>query len=260
MIHTGDRSVKDGELNGYIYEHQFEPKEAQGDSSPEEESFTASTCSPGDVSGPNKQYSLDPFTKLPAEIQLEILGQMEIYEADRLVLESYPHLIDLWVARFPYLFRNWFADLCSRDNMQYVGSLPLGVGIDVYRLRSHVRFPMPVLPRTSLGPFRGDPPFDNPPSLADATDNLMIGYEGLAWLHLKGQDCTYTDREGDSPTLLALTWSSPKELEEGDDLERYMWCSKKEMEFIIRNMQVGLRPALRVGRKTFASEKFWDRG
>ncbi|KAH8674650.1 hypothetical protein BGZ60DRAFT_526606 [Tricladium varicosporioides] len=78
---------------------------------------------------------------LPVELQLLSLQMLPIHEGDRLVRTAFPHLIVPWISTLQQRLFEWFDDLCSRQNFQYIGSeaksdLELEVRRDIYRLRS----------------------------------------------------------------------------------------------------------------------------
>jgi hypothetical protein len=73
----------------------------------------------------NNQLPAKPqnnFTRLPVEVQLMALDKLPLYEADRLIRTNYPHLIQHWIRAIPRRVMKWFDDLCSRENLRYIGN------------------------------------------------------------------------------------------------------------------------------------------
>lgn len=78
----------------------------------------------------------NPFTRLPVELQLAILDRLSLYEADKVIRHSYPHLIVRWCLALPQKMKTWFSALCSPNNMRFVGAGGISRSHNIYRLRS----------------------------------------------------------------------------------------------------------------------------
>ncbi|KAK0122476.1 hypothetical protein ONS95_010708 [Cadophora gregata] len=60
------------------------------------------------------------FTSLPLELQLDVIDQMSLYEADKAVRRNFPHLIPRWIPTIPTRFERWLHDLTSLENMRFL--------------------------------------------------------------------------------------------------------------------------------------------
>lgn len=111
--------------------------------------------------------SLDRINlRLPVELQLNILGHLDIHEADVLVRNSYPHLITHWCRSISGRYESWFNDLTARENLRYVDVIDTdSVRLEIFRLRSIDLHPNIVFDHTHLPLRPGLSKISNPPSL-----------------------------------------------------------------------------------------------
>ncbi|KAE8440976.1 hypothetical protein EG329_006139 [Mollisiaceae sp. DMI_Dod_QoI] len=81
---------------------------------------------------------------LPLEIQLQIVESMPRKKADQAIRQLFPHLASLYIRSIPARNSKWFFNLCSKDNLQYIGTHHERGGgrtYHVYRLRSINLYP-----------------------------------------------------------------------------------------------------------------------
>ncbi|KAH6676473.1 hypothetical protein B0J14DRAFT_698523 [Halenospora varia] len=78
--------------------------------------------------------------KLPTELQLMILENLELGEADRLVLQSFLYLRKVWIPRLSFLGPRWYNQLFNISNFECIGECGLRGQwtrfSTIYRLRS----------------------------------------------------------------------------------------------------------------------------
>jgi hypothetical protein len=146
----------------------------------------------------SRSQPMDRITRLPIQIQLNILDQLEIYQADRVVRETYPHLIDRWCSSLATRFTDWFYELSSRENLRFMGVIDgKNTRVEIFRLRSvdlhptvqvdEPYSPLPRLPPPALDqPFRQ---FSNVSALHYMREALFDAFYTLAFcLRLYNRD------------------------------------------------------------------------
>lgn len=149
-------------------------------------------------------------TTLPIELQLSILDQLEIYQADKVVRETYSNLSDRWVSSLATRFADWFFALSSRDNMRFMDVIGgESTRIEIYRLRSVDLHPTikldedyTTLARLPPGsPLQPPRQFSNVPALDDARQSLFDALYTLAlhprWLMKGSPILAKWQQEGD---------------------------------------------------------------
>ncbi|KAH6717838.1 hypothetical protein BKA61DRAFT_716306 [Leptodontidium sp. MPI-SDFR-AT-0119] len=133
----------------------------------------------------DSQKPTNVLSRLPVELQMEILEKLSLAEMDRSIRGSFQDLTHLHFSTLKFRSKRFFMDLCSRENFAYAGtwySRDLNEINEVYRLKYPNLHP-------NLQPCKYDagsqdtPIADlyDPPSLSSASFLLMTTLEHLAW-------------------------------------------------------------------------------